>query len=453
MRLKIPFLKGRSLGVKRMLPKTLFARSLLILITPIVLIQVIATFTFFDRHWTKMTSRLAVGVAGEIAMLADSLETDPSVENVQRMTQYAAQYLDLLIGFNKGAELGEEEAGTMMVPVWESMVAERLAAEMHSAVRRPFLLDVDLQEKWVQVSVQLSNGVLDISLPQRRLFSSSGYIFLLWMISASVLLLLIATLFMRNQIRPIRRLAVAAERFGKGRDVHNFKLEGAAEVRQAGQAFLDMRERIKRQISQRTAMLAGVSHDLRTPLTRIKLQLEMMGDSPDIEAMKGDIKEMGRMIEGYLDFVRGEGEEQAVPTKLGDLLEKILTSARRQGRDLGLTINEDMYVILRPLAFERCLTNLVTNAFKYADHVWLAADRINDKVEITVDDDGPGIPPDQYEEVFKPFYRVDSSRNASTGGVGLGLPIAMDIVHAHGGRIWLERSAHGGLRVVIHLPL
>jgi len=438
--------------LKRIVPKTLFARSLLIIVTPIFLIQVIATFVFFDRHWNKMTSRLAYGVAGEIAMMATSIEQDPSSDNVIELSGYAGSNLDLLISFHNGETLKEEDR-SFVKPVWEYMVSETLSREIKSKVARPFLLDVDLKEKWVQVSIQLDNGVLDVSLPQRRLYSSSGYIFLLWMIGTSIVLLIIAILFMRNQIRPIRRLSIAAERFGKGRDVHNFKLEGAAEVRQAGQAFLDMRKRIQRQISQRTAMLAGVSHDLRTPLTRLKLQLEMMGDSPDIDAMKNDIAEMERMIGGYLEFVRGEGEEPISLTDINDLMDKIVISTRRQGRDLTMQKGEAVTLMLRPMAFERCLMNLVNNAGKYADHIWVSAQRIEGRIEITVDDNGPGIPEDEYEEVFRPFYRVDGSRNPETGGVGLGLPIAMDIVHSHGGKIWLERSAYGGLRAVIQLPV
>ncbi len=440
------------LPIKRVLPKTLFARSLLILIIPVLLIQVIATFTFFDRHWNKMTSRLGFAIAGEIAFIAAEIESDPSVDNIKKISNYAANSLDLLIGFKKDAALDSEQENVSGM-LWGSMIAEKLSVEIRNKVAREFLLDVDLQEKWIEVTVQLNNGVLSVSLPQRRLFSSSGYIFLLWMIASSIILLAIAILFMRNQIRPIRRLAIAAERFGKGRDVHAYKLEGALEVRQAGQAFMDMRKRIQRQISQRTEMLAGVSHDLRTPLTRMKLQLAMLGDSPDVEALKTDVSEMERMIEGYLEFVRGEGGEQVSLTSLGLLLQKVAASSKRQGRDIEFFCPEGINIMMRPMAFERCITNLVNNACRYAGHVWIGVQRNEDKVDITVDDNGPGIPEDQYESVFKPFYRVDTSRNVATGGVGLGLPIAMDIVHSHGGKIWLERSPQGGLRVNIRLPV
>jgi two-component system osmolarity sensor histidine kinase EnvZ len=360
--------------------------------------------------------------------------------------------LDMLVNFEPDAEIGLDTRAPEFL-LWESMVAERLSRELQSMLRRPFVLDVDSQEKWIRIAVQLEDGVLRVSLPQRRLFSSSGYIFLMWMIGISIVLLAIAILFMRNQIRPIHRLAVAAERFGKGRDVPAFKPQGAAEVRQAAQAFLDMHTRIKRQIEQRTAMLAGVSHDLRTPLTRLKLQLAMLGDSPDVEAMKSDIHDMEHMIGGYLDFVRGEGDEPSSFNSLNAIIDKVIVAAKRQGLEIQAATGEDISIMLRPMAFERCLLNVINNAGKYAKHIWVSAGVINGQVEIVVDDDGPGIPEDQYEEVFRPFYRVDSSRNAATGGVGLGLPIAMDIVHAHGGQIWLEKSPQGGLRVVITIPI
>jgi two-component system osmolarity sensor histidine kinase EnvZ len=214
-----------------------------------------------------------------------------------------------------------------------------------------------------------------------------------------------------------------------------------------------MHTRIRRQMDQRTAMLAGVSHDLRTPLTRMKLQLAMMGDSSDVTDMKGDIMAMERMIEGYLDFVRGEGDEQAVFTGLNELIDKIVEAVRRNGITVNVDVQGDLGMALKPIAMERCLVNLISNAGKYADNVWVRAWKDQDFLRILIEDDGPGIPEDQYDDVFKPFYRVDTSRNAATGGVGLGMPIAMDIVHNHGGEIVLEKSVRGGLAVHIALPM
>jgi two-component system osmolarity sensor histidine kinase EnvZ len=442
----------RKISIKKFLPTSLFGRSLLILIIPIVLIQVITAYMFFDRHWNKMTMRLAYAVAGEITVMAHAIEDGDNPEKLENIAKYALQSLDMAVRFEKGAMLGPESK-TTSIHIWESMVAQTLVNELNSSLRKPFTLDVDFQEKWVRVAVQLTNGVLHVTLPGRRLFSSSGYIVLLWMIGSSIVLLMVSILFMRNQIRPIHKLAVAAERFGKGRDVVAFKPTGAREVRQAAQAFMDMHKRIKRQIEQRTAMLAGVSHDLRTPLTRLKLQLAMLGDGPDVEAMKNDIAEMEKMIGGYLDFVRGEGDEQPEFINIAQLLDKIISTAKRQGLDVVKTDTPEISITIRPMAFERALSNLVTNAGKYGKHVWIGAYVENEKLELSVEDDGPGIPEHQYEEVFRPFFRVDSSRNAETGGVGLGLPIAMDIVHSHGGKIWLEKSSRGGLNVRIRLPL
>lgn len=438
--------------VKNILPHTLFGRSLLILVIPVLLIQLITTFVFFDRHWNKMTDRLAFAVAGEIAIIADQIEQGSNEDTIRAMSGYAAQSLHLLVSYEKEDTLETHPDALARRP---SALEKTLARAIEDQVRRPFRIDVDLQEKWVAIAIALDEGVLYISSPQRRLFSSSGYIFLLWMIGASLILLAIAILFMRNQIRPIRRLAIAAERFGKGRGIpQGFKPEGAREVRQAAKAFLDMHERIRRQMEQRTAMLAGISHDLRTPLTRMKLQTAMLGDSPDVEALKTDIQEMERMIAAYLDFVRGEGEEQSRYCDLNDILKRVVMNAKRQEIETELQLDGDLSLSVRPAALERCLHNIIGNARKYANNrVWVAARRLHDVIEITIDDDGKGVPADKMDDVFKPFYRVEPSRNPSTGGVGLGLPIAQDIVHSHGGTIWLERSNRGGLRVVIHLPV
>jgi len=439
--------------LKNLLPRTLLGRSLLILATPILLLQIITTFIFFDSHWGKMTGRLAFAAAGEIAVIADRIEANDSPESVTEVTAWAGQNLELLVSYEPEGNLAADEHNTPTAfrnYEIENTLGEALGAQ----VRRPFLINVDAREKWVEVSVQLKEGLLRVSMHQRRLFSSSGYVFLRWMIATSIVLLIVAVLFMRNQIRPIRRLAVVAERFGKGMDApSSFKPEGAREVRQAAQAFLGMQERIRRQIQQRTAMLAGVSHDLRTPLTRMKLQAAMLGDGPDVEALKSDIVEMERMIDAYLDFARGEGGEQPARTDLNAILEHLVSGARRQGTTVELETEGDLSIYIRPVAFQRCIGNIINNARKYGRNVWVMARRNDEEVEIIVDDDGPGIPEDKREDVFRPFYRIEGSRNPATGGVGLGLPIAQDIVHSHGGEISLDKSSHSGLRVVIRVPV
>lgn len=446
-------MNGKSFLKRHFVPGSLFGRSLLILIIPILLIQVITIFVFFDRHWSKMTDRLAFGVAGEIRLMADAIERNPNnPERVELVTGYAAKSLQILISFNPDEVLKDPQT-LQSSGLWASLVTHSLADQLDQNLGRPFRIDADSQEKWFEISVQLDKGVMHVSVPERRVYSASGYIFLIWMFAISTVLMVMAILFMRGQIRPIRKLALVAERFGRGQDTPAFKPEGAREVRQAAEAFIEMRNRLKRQIEQRTLMLAGVSHDLRTPLTRLKLQLAMESDSPAVREMKHDVEDMERMIAGYLDFVRGEGEEEAVTFDLPPLLRRSSDTALRQGKAVHLDMPETLDLTLKPMAFQRALDNLIGNAVRYANTIWITARPDNEFVLIRIEDDGPGIPEELYEEVFKPFTRVDPSRNADTGGVGLGLPIAMDAVHAHGGKIWLEKSPHGGLAALIKLPV
>lgn len=433
--------------IKRFLPRTLFGRALLIIVTPVILAQTVATFVFYDRHWDTMTNRLAFGVAGEIAFVIEQLDRDHTGEDHSRTLSMAARNMDLLITLEPGAILPNQE------PELRGLLKTTLGQALDEKVRRPFTIDTEVAREWIEIRIQMADGVLSVLSPERRLYSSTTYIFLLWMVGSSLVLFAIAIVFMRNQIRPIRRLAVAAEGFGKGRDVANFKLEGAMEVRQAATAFLVMRERIQRQITQRTEMLAGVSHDLRTPLTRMRLQLAMMEESSEIDDLKADIAEMESMIEGYLAFARGEGAETPLPTDLNRLLNEVASAARREGALVDLHIEEEITQPLRPNAMRRCLANLLANARRHADHIWVQAGRRDGVIEITVDDDGPGIPTAVREDVFKPFFRIDDSRNRATGGVGLGLTIARDVARSHGGEVILADSPRGGLRVIIRLPL
>lgn len=438
--------------IKRVLPRSLLGRSLLILVTPILLIQLVSAYIFLDNHWQKMLDRLAYAVAGEISVMVQAIEDDSSLETIGRIQNYVSKSLDLEMRFEKDGRL--QNLKTKNHAIWEAIVADTLASNLDQQISSPYKIHADFEDKWVNVSVQLEKGVLHVSLPERRLFSSSGYIFLIWMFGTSLLLFAVAVLFMRNQIRPIRRLAVAADWFGRGRDVQKFKLEGATEVRQAGQAFLDMRRRIKRQVSQRTIMLAGVSHDLRTPLTRMKLQLEMMPKSEDTQAMKDDIIHMQKMIDGYLDFARGDEGEAIVQASLSSLMQQIKGKFERQSFEIELNIDDDIQLPLRVTGFERCLSNIINNACKYGTKIWISVRKSEDeRGEIIIEDNGGGIDEHEYEDVFKPFYRIDPSRTDSNGSVGLGLSIAMDVIHGHGGRIWLDKSEHGGLKVLIRMPL
>ncbi|MDD3021779.1 MAG: ATP-binding protein [Alphaproteobacteria bacterium] len=437
--------------IHKILPRTLFARSLLIIVVPVLLLQIVVMSVFVDNHWRKITSRLAFGVAGEIAIIAEEIESGASEDRLMALSNYAAQSLDLLVTFEPGRRL---QPGVITQGTWEPFTARALSKALDEQVRRPYSLSISQDDDWVNIGIQLDDGVLRVLALERRLFSSSAYIFLLWLGGASIILFTIAVVFMRNQIRPIRKLSLAAERMGTGREILSFKPEGAREVRQAGRAFLEMHERITRQVEQRTTMLAGISHDLRTPLTRLKLGLSFLGESDDISALKQDVTDMERMIESYLDFVRGEGKETASEFNLSDLLDKLVEAVKRHGTNIILQKHStDILIMGRPLALERCLSNVIGNAEKFAKKINVSVEQKNNRLYILVDDDGPGMDEDMYEEVFKPFFRIDSSRNTSTGGVGLGLSIALDVIHAHGGDIKLGKSPLGGLRAEITLPI
>jgi two-component system osmolarity sensor histidine kinase EnvZ len=429
--------------IKRALPRSLFGRSLLIIVTPLILLQVISTWIFYDRHWETVARRLAGSVAGDIAMMVETM-TVLSPPDRSRIFRLAGDLTELDFTYRLGAVL----------PAAPSKVRREgpLAAALRERVHRPFRIDSLSDMPRILVSVQLDEGVLDVGVPRQRLYSSTTYIFVLWMVGSSMVLFAVATMFMRNQVRALRRLAHAAESFGKGRHVANFKLEGAIEIRQAAAAFIVMRDRIQRQISQRTEMLAGVSHDLRTPLTRMKLALELVGDGLAVDELRSDVTDMEKMVQGYLDFARGEGSEVPIEVDLSGFLEEIVAASRRDGISISLTAPAEYSLLLRPNAMKRCIGNLVSNARRHGSHVWLTALPGRGAVDIMIDDDGPGIPAEQREAVFRPFFRLDPSRNIATGGVGLGLTIARDVARGHGGDLTLESSPQGGLRARLHLP-
>ncbi len=432
--------------IKRYLPKSLLGRSLMIIVTPLVLLQVLSAVIFFESHWDKVTYRLARGVAGDISAVITLMHRNPGAENMDWIADMASDTMEISMRLKPGEILSNRSRQPS--GILETMLARALDA----SVRRPFRIDTESLDRYVIIDVQLKEGILSVVTPRKRLFSSTTYVFVLWMVGLSMVLFGVATIFMRNQVKPIRRLAIAADNFGKGRDVTSFKPEGAQEVRQAAAAFLAMRERILRQIGQRTDMLSGVSHDLRTPLTRMKLQLEMLGDTDGAADLKHDVGEMEHMLEGYLAFARGEGTEKPEPTNLTALLEDVASSARRKGTAIDLHCEGDLLLPLRPQAFKRCVTNLLDNAARYGEHVSMRAGPRDDAIELSIDDDGPGIPPEHRAEVFKPFFRVDASRNPETGGVGLGLTIARDVIQSHGGEISLDESPGGGLRVRVRMP-
>lgn len=437
------------IAVKRYLPKSFLGRSIMIIIMPLILLQVVSTWVFYDRHWNTITRRLADSVAGEIGLVIDAMGKFEQQENVNWLTGSAAD-LGLFFTFKEGEILPNAPQPQV---TGGGILDTRLANAMRERVRRPFHIDTWSHDRLVQMKVQVPDGVMEIFVPRERLFSSTTYIFVMWMVGTSLLLFAIATMFMRNQVRPIRRLADAVDNFGKGRDVPNFRPEGATEIRRAAAAFERMRGRINNALTQRTEMLAGVSHDLRTPLTRMKLQLEMLGDARGVEDLKEDLREMEVMVEEFLAFARGEGTEEAVESNLDEIVATVARSASADGRDVVAKTDGDMKILIRPNAIRRCITNLVVNAVTHATAVEIGASRRGTLVEITVDDDGPGIPEEEREAVFKPFYRLDPSRNPGTGGTGLGLSIARDLARGSGGEVTLEDSPLGGLRATIKLPV
>jgi two-component system, OmpR family, osmolarity sensor histidine kinase EnvZ len=434
--------------LKRFMPRGLYGRSLIIIVAPMILLQIVVTYVFLERHWQMVTERLSRAVVSDIALLVEASSTFRESEpGAPQLTALAWEQLEMSVSFRPGETLPTELRETRF-----SLLDQSLKQQIEKRIGRPYWIDTISYAEYVDIRIQLPDGVIRVLPLRSRVYATNTHIFLVWMMGASLLLIAIAILFLRNQIRPIERLARAAESFGKGRDAAAFKPSGAQEVRRAAAAFLDMRERIQRQIEQRTAMLAGVSHDLRTPLTRFKLQLAMLGDTPEIEELKTDVRDMEHMLEDYLAFAKGEEGEITQLTNLSDLLGEVRFDAERHGNRVALEMGPMVQLPVRRTMLKRCLTNLVDNATKYASTVRLTLIADDKTVTMRVDDNGEGIPEDQLEEVFRPFHRLDTARNLDTAGTGLGLAIARDIAHSHGGDIFLSKSPLGGLRAEITLP-
>ena len=439
---------GRPLQViGRYMPKGLYPRALVIVIAPVVLLQSVIAYVFMERHWQTVTQRLSSAVSADIAMLIDVYESYPQDADTTTLSRIAAERLGMDLDIIPDSDLPAPGPRPFF-----SLLDNALSTELSQQVARPFWLDTVGRSSLIEIRIKLGKDVMRILTRRNAAYASNSHIFLLWMIGTSLILLTIAVLFLRNQIRPILKLADAAEAFGKGRDA-DFRPRGAREVRRAGNAFIEMKRRVERSIGERTTMLNGVSHDLRTILTRFKLSLALMERSSEIEALEKDVDEMSRMLEDYLAFARGDAGETAVETDIRALLEELKSDAERQGHQTELTVIGDPLVVIRPDAFRRLLTNLVSNAARYGDRIASRATHDARYLIVMVDDDGPGIPPDQREDVFRPFFRLDEARNVDGGGTGLGLAIARDIARAHGGDIMLGDSPLGGLRATVRLPV
>jgi len=434
--------------LKSVMPKGLYARSLLIIIVPMVVLQSVVAFLFMERHWDLVTNYLSSAVTQEIATLIDVYRTYPQDPDHAQLRRIAQDRLGLVVDFLPGTQLPPPGPKPFF-----SQLDAALSDDIRKQIGLPFWIDTVGRSSIVEIRLKLDDTIMRVFARRADVYDPNSWIFLVWMVATSLVVLAIAIAFLRNQIRPIARLADAAEAFGKGREAQNFRPRGAREVRRAAAAFLEMKGRVERAIEQRTAMLAGVSHDLRTILTRFKLELALLGDGPEIDAIKKDVDEMAAMLEAYLAFARGDTGEQSAPTDIAELLEELKLDTERHGHRASVNFHGRPEVTVRPAAFKRCLSNLVGNASRFASTVEITGHRDHRWLTVTVDDDGPGIPVHLREDVFKPFLRLDDARNQDEGGTGLGLAIARDIARSHGGDITLGDSPLGGLRATVRVPV
>lgn len=427
------------------LPRTLFYRFILIILLPLVILQISALTFFYTRHWDTLSRRLATNITGEIQFIIDTLENnDLTQEQQAAFLKDVKDNLELTVVLAPDGVLAENSTQDIL------RTAHGLK-KMLSEMKLPFVMN-HIDSRTQQIQIQLSKGILIVEVPRKRFFSSTVDVFLVWMIGSALLIFGIAFLFMKNQVRSIERLAKAAKQFGLGDLFVRFKPEGATEVRQAGKSFLQMQERIQRSITERTALLAGVSHDLRTPLTRMKLQLSLMEQTDQTEELQEEILQMQQMISAYLDFARENQKEPLTSVNLRELVQKETRKIAHMKYDIFVDQLPEVFVLARPVELTRAIRNILSNAQRYATKTWVRLKSDKQEVRLIVEDNGKGIPARERENVFRPFYRVEKSRNPETGGVGLGLTVTRDIVISHGGEIMLEDSPHGGLRVVVQLP-
>ena len=429
-------------------PKSLFGRMLAIILVPIILVQIISVSIFYERHWDWVSRHMSKNLAKDLGLLIDELGNEPSKDQRALSAIRARQYFDIIFYWLEGGILQPNQT---IEPEFKNF-----RNSLQARIKEPFYLSTIENSRQFYVDIQLGNGIVRMNIDNKRLFVPTGITFIMWSIGASVILFSIAIIFLRGQVRPILRLANAARQIGFGRDVDNFNIEGATEVRIAGRAFQAMKHRINKQISERTSLLAGVSHDLKTPLTRMRLQLAIIeiNDDTKIEFEK-ELLELEEMIDGYLQFARDDREEQMVDASLFKLLQQASKTSDPSGDKINIIPPNDNIPIfpIQVQSIRRALTNLLTNAIRYAGKATAQIQIFDDHSEIIIDDNGPGIPRDKRAEVILPFTRLENSRNSKTGGTGLGLSIAKNSALNHGGELILEDSPLGGLRVRLLLPL
>jgi two-component system osmolarity sensor histidine kinase EnvZ len=429
-------------------PKSLFGRMLAIILVPIILVQIISVIIFYERHWDWVSRHMSKNLAKDVGLLIDELGNEPSKDQRALSAIRARQYFDIIFYWLEGGIL---QPNQVIEPQFKNF-----RNSLQARIREPFYLSTLENSRQFYVDIQLGNGIVRMHIDDKRLFVPTALTFIMWSIGASVILFSIAIIFLRGQVRPILRLANAARQIGFGRDVDSFSVEGATEVRIAGRAFQAMRHRINKQISERTALLAGVSHDLKTPLTRMRLQLAVMEIQNDTKIeFEKELKELEEMIDGYLEFARDDREEQMVDASLFKLLQQASKTSDPSGDKINILPPNDNIPIfpIQVQSIRRALINLLTNAIRYAGKATAQIQIFDDHSEVIIDDNGPGIPRDKRAEVVLPFTRLENSRNSKTGGTGLGLSIAKNSALNHGGELILEDSPLGGLRVRLLLPL
>ncbi|PPR35447.1 MAG: Osmolarity sensor protein EnvZ [Alphaproteobacteria bacterium MarineAlpha6_Bin3] len=429
--------------IKKFLPQTLLGRSILILVVPLIILQIIITIIFYDRHWDTITRHRTIDFVNDITLIIESIEKNNSEENLEWTLNNVSKKLQLQTVYKRNAELKFDENKKNKTKLRKTLLRNL------DPLGKNFYLNINDKKKLITVMVQMNGGVLEFQANKKRIYSSTTYIFILWMIGASIILFIVALLFLKNQIKPIRKLAIAVDRFGKGREIKNFKPSGAKEVRRVSNAFKTMKERIENSISQRNKMFSSISHDIRTILTRMKLNLELQKLNKG--GLKKDLIEMEEMVEEYLNYAKGEKEEKIKKINIVKLLN--LIKKRYLKKNIYFNNKQKINVMIRTNSIKRCIHNLLSNSLKFSKKIKITCKKRNNFVEIIIDDDGPGIPKKERNKVLQPFYRVEGSRNRDTGGIGLGITIAADIITSHRGNFLLEDSPLGGLRAKIYLPI
>jgi len=434
---------GLNSFIKKILPKSLFYRSLVIVATPMILLQIIITVVFFDSLWIKANKGMTQSLVSEVKTLFDFYKNE---ENKQLIVDLYNKNFDFVVTLKENEVLPSKKTER-----WYSPMDRSLRRELKPVFGNLYWFDTISYKEVVELRIKYQNGFLQIFFPKNKIAPSAARLFALWITVPGLLLILIAIVFLKNQTRPIVNLAKAAEKFGKGEFVKEFRPSGAREIRQAAYEFDKMRKRITIHLNQRSEMLSGISHDLRTPLTRLKLQLALLKQQDLAKKMGDDIEEMERMLNEYLEFSRHQKNEETETVNIHDIINEVVK--KYENKPIDISVEENLKINIRPNSIKRCLANLIDNGLSYGKKVAIITNKMKQNLLIIVDDDGPGIDENEYQNVMKPFYRIDKSRGKNKLGVGLGLSIANDIIRSHGGNISLDRSPLSGLRVKISLPL